>query len=445
MSTATAPATVPATAPTVAPAFVRPQRVRATAPGHDPVDAAIDEACRLLHLPTVRNSYDELAHEALRERATYKEFLSDLLAAECTHREERRKQRLVRDANFPRPKRLEDFDFAANPNVTPEVVNTLANPAWVRAGQPLCLIGDSGTGKSHLLIGIGTAIAEAGLKVRYTTTANLVNELAEAADDRQLTKVLTRYGRVDLLCLDEFGYLDLDKAGAKLLFQIFTDREATPRHRDRVQRPVLRMETHLHRPADLHRHRRPAHLQRQHHRDRHRLVPTAHHHNPPGTQLTNASTDLGLGTDPPQRPTPRNRRKRRIVRVEPVKPLPEFIADRCDGGGRPVVDVVRPRRRAAIVVPEAGLDTSAHQRGVKRLTVGQRRNRAARRRAGHAAPHSTRPTRDISRPTPPTTRPTRRQAPRHVAAPTPPETARAGPRLQLSGRSPGTRPGCPSR
>jgi DNA replication protein DnaC len=92
----------------------------------------------------------------------------------------------------------------------------LSDPSWVKAGQPLCLIGDSGTGKSHLLIGIGTAMAEAGLRVRYTTTVNLVNELAEA---------IARYGRVDLLCLDEFGYLDLDKVGAKLLFQIFTERE----------------------------------------------------------------------------------------------------------------------------------------------------------------------------------------------------------------------------
>lgn len=203
----------------------RPPRARNVAPGHDPVDTAIDEACRTLHLPTIRDSYDELAHDAMRNQASYKEFLSDLLAAECAHRDERRRQRLVREASFPRPKRIEDFDFTANPGVTGEVVNTLTNPAWVHAGQPLCLIGDSGTGKSHLLIGIGTALAETGLRVRYTTTANLVNELAEAADDRQLTKVLARYGRVDLLCLDEFGYLELDKAGAKLLFQVFTDRE----------------------------------------------------------------------------------------------------------------------------------------------------------------------------------------------------------------------------
>jgi len=149
----------------------------------------------------------------------------DLLATEVAHRDDRRKLRMVREANFPRPKRIEDFDYGANPNIAPEQVNTLCDPAWVLSGQPLCLIGDSGTGKSHLLIGLGTAVAEAGYKVRYSTTANLVNELAEAADERQLTKVLTRYGRCDLLCLDEFGYLDLDKAGAKLLFQSFTDRE----------------------------------------------------------------------------------------------------------------------------------------------------------------------------------------------------------------------------
>lgn len=120
---------------------------------------------------------------------------------------------------------LEDFQYEANPNITPELLGTLADPAWVNAGLPLCLIGDSGTGKSHLLIGIGTAIAEAGLKVKYTTTAALVNELVEAASEQQLSRTITRYGRVDLLCLDEFGYLGLDKAGAKLLFQVFTERE----------------------------------------------------------------------------------------------------------------------------------------------------------------------------------------------------------------------------
>jgi DNA replication protein DnaC len=212
-------------APTTAAVPARPPRPRTVAPGHDPVDTAVDEACRILHLPTIRDGYDEAAERALREHSSYKEFLADLLGTEVAQRDERRKLRLVREANFPRPKRIEDFDYAANPGVAPEQVNTLTDGAWVAAGLPLCLIGDSGTGKSHLLIGIGTAVAEAGYRVRYTTAANLVNELAEAADEKQLTRVIARYGRVDLLCLDEFGYLDLDKAGSNLLFQIFTDRE----------------------------------------------------------------------------------------------------------------------------------------------------------------------------------------------------------------------------
>lgn len=203
----------------------RTPRARAAAPGTDSVDAAIDLACRALLLPTIRERHEQIAAAALREQASYKRFLADLLDAEVAERGERRKLRLIRAAGFARPKRLEDFDYTANAAVSPEVIANLADPAWVRQGQPLCLLGDSGTGKSHLLIGIGTAIAEAGLKVRYATCANLVKELVEAADERHLSRTIARYGKVDLLCIDEFGYLDLDPAGAKLLFQIFTERK----------------------------------------------------------------------------------------------------------------------------------------------------------------------------------------------------------------------------
>jgi DNA replication protein DnaC len=188
-------------------------------------DAAIDQACRILRLPTMRARHAEIAAAASREQASYKGFLVELLSVECDDREARRKARLVRDAGFPRPKRIEDFDFAANPSVPAALIHTLARSAWVAAGQPCCLIGDSGTGKSHLLIGLGTAAAENGCKVRYTTAAALVNELVEAADDKTLSRTIARYGRVDLLCLDELGYLELDRRGAELLFQVFTERE----------------------------------------------------------------------------------------------------------------------------------------------------------------------------------------------------------------------------
>ena len=188
-------------------------------------DAAIEQACRILRLPTIREHHARVAEAAARQKAGYKGFLVELLAMECDEREDRRKTRLVREAGFPRPKRLDDFDFTANPLVDPGLIHTLAKGAWIRAGQPLCLIGDSGTGKSHLLIGLGIAAAEAGYRVRYVTAAALVNELVEAADDKHLSRTIARYGRVDLLCLDELGYLELDRRGAELLFQVFTERE----------------------------------------------------------------------------------------------------------------------------------------------------------------------------------------------------------------------------
>ena len=188
-------------------------------------DAAVDQACRMLRLPTIRAQFPDLADAAAREQMSYRGFLAELLMAECDDRARRRSERRIKAAGFPRQKSLRAFNFGANPNIDPAVINTLATCDWVKKGLPLCLIGDSGTGKSHLLIGLGTEAAMAGYRVRYTLAAKLVNELVEAADDKQLTKTIARYGRVDLLCLDELGYLELDRRGAELLFQVFTERE----------------------------------------------------------------------------------------------------------------------------------------------------------------------------------------------------------------------------
>jgi len=187
--------------------------------------AAIDTACRQLRLPTVRDLVTDMVTVAEKEQLTYQGFLAELLLAECDDRTRRRSIRRVKAAGFPRDKWLADFDFDANPNINPATIHTLAGCGWIRSGQPLCLIGDSGTGKSHLLIGLGTAAALAGHKVRYVLAAKLVNELVEAADERQLSRTITRYGRVDLLCIDELGYLELDRRGAELLFQVLTERE----------------------------------------------------------------------------------------------------------------------------------------------------------------------------------------------------------------------------
>ena len=188
-------------------------------------ETAVDQACRALRLPTIRTRVEEMVTVAEKEQLTYRGFLAELLLAECDDRTRRRTVRRVKAAGFPREKWLGDFDFDANPNINPATIHALATAAWVRTGQPLCLIGDSGTGKSHLLIGLGTAAAEAGFRVKYTLATRLVNELVEAADEMTLTRTIARYGRVDLLCIDELGYMELDRRGAELLFQVLTERE----------------------------------------------------------------------------------------------------------------------------------------------------------------------------------------------------------------------------
>jgi DNA replication protein DnaC len=191
----------------------------------DAAAAAIDAACKTLHLPTVRAEAGPTADAATRDRVTHRAYLAELLSAETDARSIRRRARRVHEARFPRIKTLEAFDPAATPSVPANLLTTLATCAWIDRGEPLVLLGDSGTGKSHLLIALGVAACHQGRSVRYTTAAALVNELVEASDDRALAKTVARYGRLDLICLDELGYLHLDPRGAELLFQVLTERE----------------------------------------------------------------------------------------------------------------------------------------------------------------------------------------------------------------------------
>jgi DNA replication protein DnaC len=188
-------------------------------------DTAVDQACRMLRLPTIRSQYPELAEAAARDQMTYRGFLAELLLSECDDRARRRSERRIKAAGFPREKSIRQFDFDANPVIDAAAIHTLAKCDWVKKGLPLCLIGDSGTGKSHLLIALGTEAAMHEYRVKYVLATKLVNELVEAADEKLLAKTIARYGRVDLLCIDELGYMELDRRGAELLFQVLTERE----------------------------------------------------------------------------------------------------------------------------------------------------------------------------------------------------------------------------
>jgi DNA replication protein DnaC len=187
-------------------------------------DAAIVAAAVTLALPTVRTQAGEIADAAARDQLTHRSYLAELLSLEVDDRAERRRIRRIREARFPRHKHLADFDTSISP-IDPATIATLAQGAFIDAGTPVVFLGDSGTGKTHLLIGTGIAACHTGLSVRYITAAGLVNELVEAQDEHTLSRLVGRYGRLHLLLIDELGYLHLDPRGAELLFQVITERE----------------------------------------------------------------------------------------------------------------------------------------------------------------------------------------------------------------------------
>ena len=190
----------------------------------DVLDALIRAHTRELKLPTIGRRYRDLAGEATRTQQTPTAYLAALLEAEVQERAERRERRRLLDARFPLVKRLEDFRFDDNPKIPTTTVAALADGGYLQDRESIILVGDSGTGKTHLATGLGIRACSQGRRVRFTTLAALANELQEAESRRELNRVVARYARIELLILDELGYLALPEGAAELVFQVISER-----------------------------------------------------------------------------------------------------------------------------------------------------------------------------------------------------------------------------
>jgi DNA replication protein DnaC len=187
------------------------------------LEALIDAHAVELKLPTVRRRFRQLAEEAIREHQTPVAYLAALMEAEMTERADRREKRRLIDARFPQIKRLEEFRFADNPKIPQATIAALAEGSWIDDRDSIILIGDSGTGKTHLCIALAVCACQQGRRVRFTTLAALANELQEAESRKELGRVVGRYARTDLVCLDELGYLTLPDGAAELVFQVLSE------------------------------------------------------------------------------------------------------------------------------------------------------------------------------------------------------------------------------
>ena len=187
-------------------------------------EAAIRQQCKALHMPTIAAQCSRLAEQAVKERQPYLRYLEALLSAELDERERNVVQRRIREAHLPRLKTLEDFDFPQCPKVSAAQVHELAEGGYLDRAEPVIFIGDSGTGKTHLLTGLCVAACRQKRRVRFATAAALVNELVEAKQQLQLRRVLGRRERYQLIAIDEVGYVPMADVGAEFLFQVIAER-----------------------------------------------------------------------------------------------------------------------------------------------------------------------------------------------------------------------------
>ena len=193
-------------------------------PNTQALEALIEANAIELRLHAVRSRFRALAQETLREQQTPVAYLAALLEAEISERSQRREKRRLAEAKFPMIKTLEEYRFADNPKIPQAMIATLAQGDWINNHQSIILIGDSGTGKTHLATALGVCGCQQGRRVRFTTLAQLANELQEAQTTQQLTRIVTRYTKTELLIIDELGYLALPDGAAELVFQVLSQR-----------------------------------------------------------------------------------------------------------------------------------------------------------------------------------------------------------------------------
>ena len=188
------------------------------------LEAVIDAHAIELKLPTLRRQFRSVAEQAVREQQTPVEYLAALLEAETAERAERRERRRLLDARFPALKRLEDFRFDDNPRIPRATIASLAEGSWIQEHESVIFVGDSGTGKTMLATALGVCACQQGRRVKFITLAALANELQEAVSRDELSRVVARYARIEVLLLDELGYLRLPDGAAELVFQVLSER-----------------------------------------------------------------------------------------------------------------------------------------------------------------------------------------------------------------------------
>ncbi len=180
----------------------------------------LEHDLKQLKLPTMLREYASVAASSSREKDSYERFLLHLAERELLDRQQRARQRRIKAARFPTLKTIESFDFAQQPQINEALVRELLTGDFIDSHENVLLIGNSGTGKTHLATALALAACQDGRKVRFFSVMGLVTMLTEAKEDRRMERLLKQIDKQELLVLDELGYVPFSKVGSELLFEI---------------------------------------------------------------------------------------------------------------------------------------------------------------------------------------------------------------------------------
>ena len=183
----------------------------------------LENYLRQFRLPTFAQNYQAFAQDATRSNLPYERYLLALCQAEAEQREANRIEKAIANAKFPVLKDLSSFDFTAVQNISKQKVLELAQGGYITQAENIILIGNPGLGKTHVATGLALAACRQGKRVRFFGAASLVNDLLAANHEFRMSKLTAQITKLDLVVLDELGFIPFTKEGSQLLFQLCSD------------------------------------------------------------------------------------------------------------------------------------------------------------------------------------------------------------------------------